>query len=170
MNTAKGKYVKDVELPQSEVEIIQDLYKNKDFPSLRQRTLALNNKGWTLESIGAAVGKGRSTVHLWKKAADRQTVLPEVSDLPESTIKYKSIKLPIDVPVDERGNLVRLAKSASMVRGWTPPNDLHRQDSAELNKLLQHYLDKGVSVATLARRLGVTHRAIRARLERGLDV
>jgi hypothetical protein len=41
-----------------------------------------------------------------------------------------------------------------------------RRASQELNELLQLYVNRGVPIRTLADRLGVTYRAVVARLER----
>ncbi len=155
-----------VKLPPEEGALLRRLREtNRHLFLIRVRTLV--DTGWPLRAVGEPLGTGRSTVRAWKVAAGEATNkdLEDLPDIPTRS-KLKVIRLRPDVPEEERPYLIELAQQARSVNRWTPQDAPERRASQELNELLRKYADRGVPVRTLADRLGVTYRAVVARLER----
>jgi len=68
--------------------------------------------------------------------------------------------------MSDRDRLVELAASVRTIRGWTPANSQARKDAETLEVLIESYILRGVPVKRIAMRMGVTYRAVAARLER----
>ena len=139
-------------------------------PALRGRVKALRNANWSLAAIGAPLGANRSTTRMWELGAKPEDVTTASNvPVPTGPVKTRAVKLVRlypDVPDGERPELARLADSARRVRGWTPADSQARKDALELERLLEVYVNRGVPLKRIAEHLGVTHRAIAARLER----
>lgn len=155
-----------VHLPDSEAALLQSL-RATDRRRFLIRVRALIHAGWPLRAVGEPFSTGRSTVRAWKLAAGEATnqdleALPPVP----TRSRLKVVRLRPDVPQEEREHLLELAQQARSVNRWTPPTAPERRASQELNELLQLYVSRGVSIRTLADHLGVTYRAVVARLER----
>lgn len=155
-----------VTLPEDEGALLQRL-RETDRRRFLIRVRALVDSGWPLRAVGEPLEAGRSTVRSWKMSA----VEPDASDLadlppvpPRSRLRV--VRLRPDVPEEDREHLIELAQQARSVNRWTPQDAPERKASQELNELLQKYARRGVPVRTLANRLGVTYRAVVARLER----
>lgn len=156
-----------VELPAHEAEALREC--RGDLSALRQRVYALRKAKWPLRAIGEPLDDtARSTVRMWELAADPNGPLPDVSPCPrgDSVGGERVVRLRFDVPVTEREELKRLALSARTVRGWTPKDAPTRKDADKLDRLLIKYTKRGVPVKRLATHMGVTYRAVAARLER----
>lgn len=157
-----------VSLPEDEGALLRRL-RETDRRRFLLRVRALVDAGWPLRAVGEPLGTGRSTVRAWKVAADAVQSLDDdfsgLSPLPVRS-RLKVVRLRPDVPEEERSHLVDLAAAARSVNRWTAPDAPERQASRELNELLHRYVERGVPVRTLANRLGVTYRAVVARLER----
>jgi hypothetical protein len=155
-----------VQLPEDEGALLRSL-RETDRRLFLIRVRALIDAGWPLRAVGEPFNTGRSTVRAWKLAATEATnkdleALPSVP----TRSRLKVVRLRPDVPEEERDHLVELAQQARSVNRWTPPTAPERRASQELNELLQLYVNRGVPIRTLADRLGVTYRAVVARLER----
>lgn len=155
-----------INLPPAEAQRLVALRETGDLNALRALVAAYRRAGWTLQAIGAPLGKGRSTVRLWEKTHPVDVALPDVPKAPLRVTKQRVVKLPPDVPLAEREKLRELAEQARQVRRWTGYDAQERVSSRQLDELLRTYQANGVNSAILARRIGVTHRAVRARLER----
>jgi hypothetical protein len=155
-----------VSLPPEEGELLRQL-RDTDRPHFLVRVRALVDAGWPLRAVGEPFGAGRSTVRSWKMSAS-DSARVDMADLPPvpARTKLKVVRMRPDVPEEERAHLVELSQAARNVNRWTPQDAPERKASQELNELLQRYVDRGVPVRTLANRLGVTYRAVVARLER----
>lgn len=139
-------------------------------PALRGRVKALREAGWSLAAVGAPLGANRSTTRMWELGAKTEDVTTaRENPVPPGPVKNSTIKLVRlypDVPPSEREELIRLADSARRVRGWTPQDAEARKDAKLLEEKLEIYTSRGVPLKRIAEHLGVTHRAIAARLER----
>lgn len=158
-----------VELPSHEVEALREVRESGNLQALRQRVFALRRAGWPLRAIGEPLdGTPRSTVRMWELAADADGDLPAVSSCPKGRSEHgeRVVRLRLDVPTLERAELKRLAESARKVRGWTPQDAQERKDADQLDELLVTYTKRGVPTKRLATHMGVTYRAVAARLER----
>lgn len=139
-------------------------------PALRGRVKALRQAGWSLAAIGTPLGANRSTTRMWELVAKDEDVATAstepVPPSPEKNTAIKTVRLYPDVPAAERQELIKLADSARRVRGWTPADSEARKDAKELERRLEIYDKRGVPKKRIAEHLGVTHRAVAARLER----
>lgn len=156
-----------VTLPEDEGALLRRL-RETDRRRFLIRVRALVDAGWPLRAVGEPLDAGRSTVRSWKMSAvDPETDL-DLSELPPvpTRSRLKVVRLRPDVPEEDRDHLVDLAQKARSVNRWTPADAEERKASQELNELLQMYVHRGVPVRTLANRLGVTYRAVVARIER----
>lgn len=160
------------DLPENEATLLRDLRAGgtATLPALRARVAALRDAGWTLVAVGRPLGANRSTTRMWQLTAKPEDV-EEVkkAGVPHAPLKIapaRTIRLYPDVPPAELAELQRLAESARTVRGSTPQDSQARKDAREFEAKLQHYVERGVPMKRLAERLGVTHRAVAARLER----
>lgn len=155
-----------VTLPDDEGALLQRL-RETDRRRFLIRVRALVDSGWPLRAVGEPLGAGRSTVRSWKMAA-ADANMNDLADLPPvpGRARLHVVRLRPDVPEEEREHLIELAQSARSVNRWTPADAPERKASQELNELLAKYVERGVPVRTLANRLGVTYRAVVARLER----
>jgi hypothetical protein len=127
----------------------------------------LVNLGWTYESIAKARGISRERVRqLRKKAAgyriasgDSGIQFPEP---PSHLVKLKPSYIEPSPWVLEK--LLELQPLAQKVRG---SGSAYRKEAEEYTALINHaHMVEGVTLYRLAKRLGVTHGAIRFRLVR----
>lgn len=157
-------------LPQEEVRRLQELRESGSLPALRARVAVLREAGWSLAAVGAPLGANRSTTRMWQLGAVAEDVETSRQANPAPRLPRRApapvARLFPDVPLDERDELIRLAESARQVRGWTPQDAKTRTDKAEFERRLREYVSRGVPLKRLADHIGVTHRAIAARLER----
>lgn len=155
-----------VTLPEDEGALLLRL-RESDRRRFLIRVRALVDSGWPLRAVGEPLNAGRSTVRSWKMAAAEAHAsdLEELPPVPGRS-RLRVVRLRPDVPEEERDHLVDLAQLARSVNRWTPEDATERKASHELNELLAKYVERGVPVRTLANRLGVTYRAVVARLER----
>jgi hypothetical protein len=110
---------------------------------------------------------------MWQTSAKSEDLKKCVKDhgkplpAPPRKSAVKVVRMYPDVPEAERAKLVKLWESARSVRGWTPQGSPARQNAREFERLLRLYHEeRGVPMKRLAEHIGVTHRAIAARLER----
>ncbi len=161
-------------LPIEEVAILTQL-QTESLPLLRARIRLLREAGWTLAQIGAPLTKTRSTIRLWQLAAldEHLDVAREQGDVPALVIKkisgVRTVQLYPDVPQARRQELHDLAAKARTVRGWMADADEAREAAHKLEQLLGEYRVLGVPYKRLAGYMGVTHRAVAARLERAAE-
>lgn len=155
-----------VTLPEDEGALLRRL-RETDRRRFLIRVRALVDSGWPLRAVGEPLEAGRSTVRSWKMSAAEAHAadLDELPPVPARS-RLRVVRLRPDVPEEDREHLIELAQKARSVNRWTPADAEERRASQELNELLQMYVQRGVPVRTLANRLGVTYRAVVARLER----
>lgn len=157
-------------LPAAEVAILTQL-QTESLPLLRARVRLLREAGWTLAQIGTPLGKNRSTTRLWQTGAfeehlDDAGAKGPIPLPPPRASEQRVIHLYPDVPSTDRDELHSLATLARSVRGWMKEEDPARVAAHKLeDKLVMHH-KMGVPYKRLADYMGVTHRAVAARLER----
>jgi len=162
------------DLPDAEAQKLRELREAgpNSLPQLRARVALLREAGWSLAAVGKPLGANRSTTRMWQTSAKPEDVLAATFETgtkpvsPERRASVKVVRLYPDVPEDERDELVKLATSARRIRGWTPPDSEARRDASEFERRLREYNARGVPLKRMAEHIGVTHRAIAARLER----
>jgi len=124
-------------------------------------------EGWSLESIGQAIGVTREMVRLIVKELSKTsfTLLPTVSHLVvPKRVRYEKVtfkRKPLDPSVAVR--LKELHARATLVRGKSSDN---RFEAGELSRLIHEQTLLGVSTYTIAKELGLTIGAINLRLIR----
>ncbi len=124
-------------------------------------------EGWSLESIGQAIGVTREMVRLIVEKLDQTPfqLLPSVSQLPvprrARVAKVVYRKTPIDP--EALKVLKELHATATLLRGKSVKN---RTEAEEFTRLIHEQTLLGVSTYTLAKELGLTVGAINLRLVR----
>lgn len=125
----------------------------------------LRAAGWTLGAIGEALTITREAVR------QRQVKAPRIDSrapVPPVPVKVKPLKKEAcpRVPARTLAALLELKGQAEQVRGWTPLDSPLRAASERYTEMLAEQVLAGFRIGTMARQLGVTHLAIRARLAR----
>jgi hypothetical protein len=157
-----------VELPAEEKEKLRAIRESNDLVALRQRVYALREAQWPLRAIGDPLGAPRSTVRMWEQNADPDLHLPDVPECIRAAKQRgeRVVRLRMDVPPEYRDELKKLAVSARHVRGRTPKDSPFRKDADKLDQLIEQFVSRNVPVKRIAGYMGVTPRAVAARLER----
>jgi len=123
---------------------------------------ALREAGWTLDSIGRASDMSRERVRqivLSTPLASTEFSVPPVPQLPE-----RPRPVYIEPSAESLARLLELQPLAQKVRSSSPN---YREEAEEYTALLNHvHVNEGVTLYRLAKRLGVTHGALRFRLAR----
>jgi hypothetical protein len=124
---------------------------------------ALRASGWTLESISAASGVTRERVRQIAKMKDNGA--PVIVEIPDPPVKPERPKpVYVEPHPDTLARLLELQPYAQQVRS---NGKKYREEAEEYTALLNHaHTVEGVTLYRLAKRLGVTHGALRFRLVR----
>lgn len=155
-------------LPEVEQQKIRDLYASDDRPALKNHIAALRRQHWPLRSIAEALGLSRATVQYWERNAD-PTSQPEKVPLSPKAIEtagVRTVRWRSHLRQDEAERLAVLAPQAQKVRSQTPEDSPLRDAAALLDALILKAQGRMVAVTEIAQAMGVTHRAVSARLER----
>jgi DNA-binding transcriptional MerR regulator len=157
-----------VHLPQAQADRLKALYSSGDRPALKAYIGALRAQGWPLRAIGEPLDLPRSTIQYFEKSADQTADTSSIPLSPKAieTAGTKTVRWRTHIPAEQRPMLRELADKAKRVRSTTPQDSELRQASDRLDSLIQHYLDRMVPVTEIAEAMGVTHRAVNARIER----
>lgn len=130
---------------------------------------ALRERGWTLESIGAVSGVTRERIRQIASAIPMSEAIRVAADgypIPEPP-RYaeKENKTEYVEPSEETlARLLELQPYAQQVRSY---GTQYRQEAEEYTWLINYaHTVEGVTLYRLAKRLGVTHGALRFRLAR----
>lgn len=160
-----------VELPPEEQARLQAVRESGDLLGLRQLVLAYRRASWPLRAIGDPLGAPRSTVRMWERGADATAEVPQVPECIRAQRERgeRVVKLPVDVPPEDRERLAKLAVEARQVRGKTPAASPARKAADELDQLIESYITRKVPVKRIADYMNVTPRAVTARYERYLE-
>ncbi len=129
---------------------------------------ALRERGWTLDSISAVAGISRERVRQVSdrtRIADALRVAVEGYAIPEPPIIEEPETRQFVEPTDETlKRLLELQPYAQQVRSY---GSQYRKEAEEYTWLINYaHTVEGVTLYRLAKRLGVTHGALRFRLAR----
>jgi transcriptional regulator with XRE-family HTH domain len=159
--TNMNEYIKkNQKLP----KVIYDIFAESVSTDFRDQLIReLRDKGWTLEAISGASGLTRERVRQIAKTSipgfHTRLELPEPPLKPE---KPKPVYVEPSAATLER--LLELQPYAQQVRS---NGKKYREEAEEYTRLLNHaHTVEGVTLYRLAKRLGVTHGALRFRLAR----
>ena len=150
-----------VDLPQN---VVLNFGTLTDIDQRNSYIKALNNAGWTLTSIGKATGVSRERVRqiIGETTTEDYTGSFDVPTPPQHEVKEKRVFVEPSEAVLAR--LLELQPYAQQVRSNV---SRYRAEAEEYTKLLDYaHRVEGVPVYRLAKRLGVTHAAVRFRLAR----
>lgn len=152
-------------LPSDTVEII----KNLPLPKRKAYAIRLIEAGWTYQSIATPLGISREAVRLYAKTPPTQLeeATKEVSNLPLPSVpvvdvfrtRLKKVKLEPEV----LQQLKELHAKATLVRS---SSQKYRREAEAFTKLAWEQTQKGVSVYSIAKALGITHGALLFRFVR----
>ena len=133
---------------------------------------ALRLKGWTLESIAFALNLTRERIRqiqITASPADIVYILSNPGSFPVPELETKEIEVPaepeyIEPSPEALARLIELKPLAQKVRY---DHAAYREEAEEYSALIWHvHSVEGVTLHRLAKRLGVTHGALRFRLAR----
>lgn len=126
---------------------------------------SLCNKHWTYEAVAAACDITRERVRQISLSAPSDARISLPFDIPEPPIKPERPKPVYVEPSEETlSRLLELQPYAQQVRS---NGKKYREEAEEYTKLLNYaHTVEGVTLYRLAKRLGVTHGALRFRLVR----
>lgn len=157
------------ELPTSAVAELKELRGN-DSQQFHELVFILRKEGWPLRAIAGPLGVSRSAVRNWETKIHTPVnrKLPVEYKLPPSTFGqgHKIVKIPHDLKEEDRVKIYLLAQEAKKKTRWSEPDSAEYKASQELEDLIVYYIRRKVPVATIARHMGVTRRAVAQRLEK----
>jgi predicted transcriptional regulator len=158
-NKVKSKLI----LPSDTTEIIKNL------PMLERKAyaVALVKEGWTLQSIAGALGVSREAVRLYTIATLSDETIKKISHLPIPSVpvveKYKTRLKKVRLEPEVLEQLKELHAKATLVRSSSKK---YRKEAEDFTKLAWEQTQKGVSVYSIAKALGITHGALLFRFVR----
>lgn len=126
----------------------------------------LTDAGWSLRSIGEAIGTSFTSIQKWKNMAAQETT-HEIPEVPQrfKASSSKPVKPEVHISSSDQERILELIPQAAMVRGRTPKDSPYRAAAIELEDLLFKYKEQDVSYKRLSELAGVSRRAIAQRLE-----
>jgi lambda repressor-like predicted transcriptional regulator len=150
---------KSITLPQEVIDAFASITTNVDRDVYMEN---LRRVGWTLESIGQVNNLSRERVRQIVSSTPQLTTEHPIPDVPLMPTRAKAV---YTEPAPETlARLLELQPLAQKVRSNSPD---FRKESEEYSALIFHaHKTEGVSLYRLAKRLGVTHGALRFRLAR----
>ena len=161
-------------LPSDVKDKVAELWKTldrKDFAELKKGyATALRKEGWTLQSVADLFGVSREMVRQMVARSDEALAVSVVGkydlvvpSLPEKA-NTKSPRVFVEPAPETLARLLELQPKAQAVRSFSKA---YRSEAEEYTALLNHaHTVEGVTLYRLAKRLGITHGAIRFRLAR----
>lgn len=156
-------------LPPEEVTVLRYL-RGSNYEMFKARMRDLRARGWTYASMSEPFGSPRATAQAWCTRALSTSEIPEADDVPSPPRKdpgaYRIANIRPKVPHESAERLRSLSQTARKVRGWTDEDAPERTAAVELEDEIARLSDAGVSYADIARAMGVTYRAVAARMER----
>ena len=153
-------------LPEEAVRTLKVL-RSTDENEFHAYVKSLRAAKWSLRSIADSLGVSHSVVAVWTRKADGTSTL-SVPTIPQSAQQQSGLtRLPkVHISTQDEKRIAELAPEASLVRRFTAQDSPTRAAALELEDLLWHYKELGVTLNDLAKAAGVTRRAIAQRLEK----
>lgn len=148
-------------------EVVESLQAVSDNLERNLYTAALRRKGWTLASISAATGVTRERVRQINAAVPEgaERALDASLPLPSPPVKPARVRKTYVEPDDAK--LERLLELQPYAQQNRHNSDEFRQAAEDYTKLVwEVHNQDGVTLYRLAKRLGITHGALRFRLAR----
>ena len=161
--TTMTKYIKkNQQVPKHITNFFKD---TTDTPTRDYLIRELCKKHWTYEAVAAACGITRERVRQIYTSEPLTGYVPIPFDIPEPPLRPERSKPVYIEPAPETlKRLLELQPYAQLVRS---NGKAYREEAEEYTKLLnQAHTVEGVTLYRLAKRLGVTHGALRFRLVR----
>ncbi len=150
-------------LPQEVVDGFATL--GEDLESRNLYSVALRRAGWTLSSISAATGVTRERIRQVVETAPEDITVPAGLPVPHPPIKPEKVKKEYVEP--DAGKLARLLELQPLAQQNRHNSEEYRRSAEEYTALVwEVHNQDGVTLYRLAKRLGVTHGALRFRLAR----
>jgi hypothetical protein len=132
--------------------------------------------GWTLRAIGEAFNPPvpRSTVQYWIKNQEDLDFTPVNLEIftQNPTLKtpeggYQRVTAPsTPIPPYEASRLEKIASEARYYRSGMSSTSAPALANSEMDEIVRELYKNGTKIADIARAAGVTHRAIKKRLEK----
>lgn len=168
----KRDYAREQNLPQSEIELLNEVKKSQYRRNWRAKQLF--DAGWTLQAIGDAFTPPirRSTVQYWVQTAHKpanalNAIVPTPWEDPEGRpprgYQRKTPQSP-GIPLETQERLAELAPLARLYRSGMASTSLSAIANDEFNELIHQLYEKDVKIAEIASAANVTNRAIARRL------
>lgn len=157
-------------LPENVVAVLRSL--EKDDTLVRNSYIAaLRHKGWTLQSIGSAIGLSRERIRqietkIGHDLIDQIKMFPEEFPIPSLPVytETRTVYEAYEPKPETLARLKELKPFAQMVRSHSPKYRAEAEEYAAL--LWKAHNEEKVTLYHLAKCLGVTHGALRFRLVR----
>jgi len=169
------RYARDQNLPDNTRMVLISLFKQGDRDRFRF-VHALFEAGWTLRAIGEAFNPpiSRSTVQYWVSNFDdlvsseanfQEFMEPPKLKTPEGG--YERINPPsAPIPPHCASRLSQIASDARYYRSGMASTSVQALANSEMDHIVKELYENGTKVADIARAAGVTHRAIKKRIEK----
>ena len=169
------RYARDQNLPDNTRMVLISLFKQGDRDRF-QFVHSLFEAGWTLRAIGEAFNPPipRSTVQYWvtnfDDLASSKANFQEFMEMP--TLKtpeggYERLSPPsAPIPPHYASRLRQIASDARYYRSGTASTSVQALANSEMDQIVRELYDNGTKIADIARAAGVTHRAIKKRIEK----
>lgn len=168
--------IREVEVRQgltlpAEPTVALNLFSNEEKHLRDAYIYVLRMKGWTLQSVATALGLTRERVRQLEARVDpihAINILANPGKYPVPSVPVQIIQEEVidyvEPSPETLARLLELQPIAQQVRSVSPRG---REAAEEYTRLLNHaHTVEGVTIYRLAKRLGVTHGAIRFRLVR----
>jgi len=146
---------------------------NEEWPAdtINGLLLAARVKGWSLRTMGDALGVTGESIRLRSVKANPHYALTRMDEVPDvpapPPLPPKVIPMSKqDIPEPEASTLRRLNDIARTVNGTATADDPRRAASVELSHRFATLLDAGYSPGRIARAAGVTRAAVMMRVRR----
>lgn len=149
-------------------EVVRAFDRLKDDPETRKLySAALRRAGWTLQSISAVTGVTRERVRQINESYPEGAEVALGADLPVPSPPLKPVRVRKTYTEPDPRKLARLLELQPLAQQNRHNSEEFRQAAEDYTALIWevHNAD-GVTLYRLAKRLGVTHGALRFRLAR----
>lgn len=156
-------------LPPHEIKVLNHMIATGDVSGLRSRVALLRSKGWTLRQLAEVVGVSHTTISNWEDTPTNPDSRTTLSPKAVTSAGVKTVRWYVRLTSKDREQLADLSKSAKKVTSASSTSSQNYRDSLMLDELIVAHLHRMVPITEIAEAMDVTHRAVRARLERRND-
>lgn len=146
---------------------VKDTFETLDNDTRDAYAVSLRANGWTLQSISDAAGVTRERIRQIVAEGEWQVAPVDVTGLPVPMPPAKPVKVPRVFVEPDPGKLARLVELQPLAQQVRANSPLYREEAEEYTAIVADvHMNDGVPLYRLAKRLGVTHGALRFRLAR----